>query len=597
MKALFLSSLNPSNINCWSGTLFFMFNALKKRHTVKWIGNDIIARVKHFHIIRCGQHSLFTPEHYAALFGEIISQIASESEYNVIIARDYFFISHLKSKIPIVYIGDTTFDLFKNYLKIGKTSFALLAEKIEQKAISNADIIIYSSEWAKENAVKHYGAEADKIKVIEFGANLSEDKIPEQVKMPEMDCCHLLFIGKDWQNKGGEKTYQTYLFLREKDLDCSLTIIGCNPAHLDTTDPHLHLISFINKLNEKDQERLDKIFRKTHFFILPTLFDCYGIVFCEACAYGIPSLAADIGGVHQVIKNGKNGYLLAPDSNPEEYAQLILKVWNNTPKYQQLRLSSRREFERRLNWNVWEQKINTVLNELIATSKKRPMETEKTEFYIPTYVINLKERKERKRHAIKEFEGREEFGINFIEACTHPIGAVGLWNSIVKIIKIAIEQDDDVILICEDDHYFTDYYSKEYLFENIFNAHEQGTDILSGGIGGFGYAVPVAKNRYWIDWLWCTQFIVVYKKFFQKILDYKFKDDDTADGVISQLSKNLMTLYPFISRQKEFGYSDITQRNKDNPNLITQHFERADAYLSAIHSVSTFYNYPDYFEK
>ena len=84
---------------------------------------------------------------------------------------------------------------------------------------------------------------------------------------------------------------------------------------------------------------------------------------------------------------------------------------------------------------------------------------------------------------------------------------------------------------------------------------------------------------------------MVYKKFFRKILDYEFKDDDTADGVISKLSDNLMTLYPFVSRQKEFGYSDITQSNKDNPNLITQHFDRAEAHLSAIHKVSNFYNY------
>lgn len=597
MKIFFLSSLNPNGLNYWSGTLFFIFNSLKKRHAVNWIGNDVIDNIKRYHVIQCGQNSPFIPECYAEFFGRMISQIISESNYDVIVARDYYFISHLKTNIPVIYIGDTTFDLFKDYLKISETPFALLAERIEQKAISNADLVVYSSEWAKESAVKHYGAEINKIKVIEFGANLPEKTIPKQITFPQMDACRLLFIGKNWQNKGGEKAYQTYLLLREKGLDCSLTIIGCNPAHLDTTDPHLHVIPFIDKSDEGEQRRLDEILRNTHFFILPTVFDCYGIVFCEACAYGIPSLAADVGGVHQIIRNGKNGYLLPHDANPQQYARLIFQLWNNPEEYRKLRLSSRQEFEERLNWNVWEQKINIMLNKLIATSKKTTMETKETGFYIPTYVINLKERKERKRHVVKEFEGREEFGINFVEACTHPIGAVGLWNSIVKIVKMAVEQEDDVILICEDDHYFTEHYSKEYLFENIFNAHEQGADILSGGIGGFGYAVPVAGNRYWVDWLWCTQFIVVYKKFFQKILDYKFKDNDTADGVISQLSNNLMTLYPFISRQKEFGYSDITQGNKDNPHLISQHFERADARLSAIHRVSTFYNYPDCFEK
>lgn len=266
MKVLFLSSLNPNNINYWSGTLFFIFNSLKKRHTVNWIGNDVIDNIKRYHVIQCGQNSPFIPECHAEVFGRMISQIISESNYDVIVARDYYFISHLKTNIPVIYIGDTTFDLFKDYLKISETPFALLAERIEQKAISNADLVVYSSEWAKESAVKHYGAEINKIKVIEFGANLPEKTIPKQITFPQMDACRLLFIGKNWQNKGGEKAYQTYLLLREKGLDCSLTIIGCNPAHLDTTDPHLHVIPFIDKSDEGEQRRLDEILRNTLFF-------------------------------------------------------------------------------------------------------------------------------------------------------------------------------------------------------------------------------------------------------------------------------------------------------------------------------------------
>lgn len=593
MKIAFLSSLNPFNINNWSGTLYYIFHSLKKAHSVEWVGKDVINYVKEYHIIHHGHSKPFILEQYAWFFGEILSmRFSKNQDYDIIIAPDYYFISNLKTQIPIVYIGDTTFNLFKDYLGVANTLFSNLADVIEQKAISKADCIIYSSEWAKKNAVNHYGANPNKIRVIEFGANLPEDIIPEQIPMPKTDCCNLLFIGRNWQNKGGEKAYQTYLSLRRRGFFCSLTIIGCNPAHLDTEDSQLHIIPFIDKSKKEDQQRLDKIFKNTHFFILPTIFDCYGIVFCEASAYGIPSLAADVGGVHQVVRNGKNGVLFSSDATPDKYARQISEIWTNPQRYQELRLSSRQEFEERLNWNTWEQKMNTVLNEL-SPSKKNSMKAEETEFYIPTYVINLKERIERKEHISKEFEGKTEFGVTFVEACTHTIGGVGLWNSIVKIIEQAVEEDDDVILICEDDHYFTEHYSKEFLFENIINAHEQGADILSGGIGGFGYAVPVAKNRYWVDWLWCTQFIVVYKKFFQKILDYEFKDDDTADGVISQLSNNLMTLYPFISKQKEFGYSDITQGNKDNPNLITQHFERTDAYLSAIHKISNFYNYND----
>lgn len=597
MNILFLSSLNPHNINNWSGTLFYLFKSLGINNTVHWFGNNLLDVSKQFHQVQRGYDIPFLPELYAEFIGNNLSiSLQKNSKYDLIIARDYFFISHLRTDLPIVYINDTTFDLLKDYLGVNCNYFEKVAEAIEQKAIKNADLLLYSSNWAKNNAINHYGENPDKIEVVEFGANLNTKDIPLHITMTNMDCCNLLFIGKDWEKKGGKKVYQTYLYLKERGIASSLTIIGCNPPHLDATDENLHIIPFIDKSKKEDKELLDKIFRKSHFLVHPTLFDCYGIVFCEASAYGIPSLAADVGGVHQVVINNKNGYLLSSKATSSDYAKKIFQLWKDPQKYQQLRISSRKEFENRLNWKVWGEKVSHLLEKLIE-KKQRTMKASKdgNEFYIPTYVINLKEREERKKHIISEFKNKPEFDITFVEACYHPIGAIGLWNSIVKVIKTAIKEDNDVILVCEDDHYFTEHYTKKYLFDNIVLAHEQGADILSGGIGGLGYAVPVSINRYWVDWFWCTQFIVIYKKFYQKILNYQFKDNDTADGVISKLSNNKMTLYPFISRQKEFGYSDITQGNKDNPHLITQHFEHAEAYLSGIHQVSNFYNYPNFY--
>jgi len=134
------------------------------------------------------------------------------------------------------------------------------------------------------------------------------------------------------------------------------------------------------------------------------------------------------------------------------------------------------------------------------------------DFYLPVYVINLKNRVERCNHIEEQFHEKPEFELTWIDAVEHSIGAVGLWQS--------------------DDHTFTPAYTKEYFLVNIIQANEQGSELLSGGIGGFGSAVPVSANRYWVDWFWSTQFIVVFKTLFQKILDYDFKDTDTADGVL-----------------------------------------------------------------
>ena len=66
-----------------------------------------------------------------------------------------------------------------------------------------------------------------------------------------------------------------------------------------------------------------------------------------------------------------------------------------------------------------------------------------------------------------------------IEAVEHPIGAVGLWQSMVKAVQMAEDNEDDIMIICEDDHTFTSAYSKTYLWANMIQANEQGSEVTS----------------------------------------------------------------------------------------------------------------------
>ena len=127
------------------------------------------------------------------------------------------------------------------------------------------------------------------------------------------------------------------------------------------------------------------------------------------------------------------------------------------------------------------------------------MGTNNSDFYLPVYVINLKERTERRQHIEEQFQGRVEFALHWIEAIEHSIGAVGLWQSMLKAVQTAIDKRDDIIIICEDDHIFTPAYNKDYLFANIIGANAQGSELLSGGVGGFGTAVPVTQIA--IGWI------------------------------------------------------------------------------------------------
>ncbi|WP_207513693.1 hypothetical protein [Longitalea luteola] len=180
---------------------------------------------------------------------------------------------------------------------------------------------------------------------------------------------------------------------------------------------------------------------------------------------------------------------------------------------------------------------------------------------IPTFVINLKKRTDRKEYILKEFDQRMEFDVTIVEAQEHKTGAIGLWNTLQIILQKQLTTGHDYIIVCEDDHQFTDAYSKERLFDAIAEVRSKNADLLCGGVSWFTDALPVSAGIFWVDIFSGFQFTVIFRQFFKTILEADFKDDDVTDLKIASLTENKFFTYPFISVQKGFGYSDVTNKN------------------------------------
>ncbi|THU40347.1 hypothetical protein FAM09_10795 [Niastella caeni] len=180
---------------------------------------------------------------------------------------------------------------------------------------------------------------------------------------------------------------------------------------------------------------------------------------------------------------------------------------------------------------------------------------------IPTFVINLKKRIERREHILKEFNQREEFDVTIVEAQEHKKGAMGLWNTVQSILQKQLNSAHEYIIICEDDHQFTDAYSKELLFSAIANVRAKNADLLCGGVSWFTDALAISESIFWVDKFSGFQFTVIFRHFFTTILHADFREDDVTDLKIASLAENKFFLFPFISVQKDFGYSDVTDKN------------------------------------
>lgn len=92
MNIAFLSSLNPSDIRNWSGTLYFMFQKLNESNDVTWIGGNIFEEAISYHEKNEELGIPFQPEKYSKIFGMMLSSQLQKESYDLIICRDYFFL-------------------------------------------------------------------------------------------------------------------------------------------------------------------------------------------------------------------------------------------------------------------------------------------------------------------------------------------------------------------------------------------------------------------------------------------------------------------------------------------------------------------------
>ena len=241
MKIAFLTRHDPTNINCWSGTLYHMYHKLKERHMVEIIGMEILPQFLFFTKDNFPTNFFIPADRNIQLLGRLLSERINLLNYDLIFLGDIFFILS-NIKIPYVLLSDMTYE--QNIIHYNKPDERNIESciNLEKRILGNAFRIIYCSEWIKRKTIDYYQIDPRKIDVVEFGANIPT---PTNYAVEiNMDICRLLFIGKDWERKGGDKMIQTYKILKKGGFPCSLTIIGSGNNEIDDDVEWYYRLSF-----------------------------------------------------------------------------------------------------------------------------------------------------------------------------------------------------------------------------------------------------------------------------------------------------------------------------------------------------------------
>ncbi|MFT3754056.1 MAG: glycosyltransferase family 4 protein [Paludibacter sp.] len=374
MKISYVTPYNALDIHNWSGSGFYIAKALENQNNqIDYVGNLEMKSTKIMSYKRRGYRKfnlkfdeyreISVAKHYAL---EAVRRIDPMSD--IIFSPGSVPIAFLNSNKPKVIYTDACFagiygfyDEYSNYCKESIRK----ANKIEQKALDNCDLAIYALDWAAQSVIDNYKVNPNKIKVVPFGANIDNyaTNNADLLATKDLSQLHMLFIGVDWARKGGDVVLKVVEALNNKGVNTTLHVVGI--PNLTVTSKYIQNYGFISKSTSEGKILMESLFKMCHFLFVPSIAEAYGLVFCEANAYGLPALSTNVGGICTIIKNNLNGMTFPLSYPVDKWSDYIYETFTNKQKYKQLCIDSLKQFEMRLNWNIAGKEVTSILKTLL----------------------------------------------------------------------------------------------------------------------------------------------------------------------------------------------------------------------------------------
>lgn len=380
LKIAYLTDYDPTDIHNWSGLGYYIAKTIEKYvGDVEYIGNLKTRRFLSYEFKRI-INKIFLKKHFirettpkvVESYAKEIKKRLNGKKFDLIFCPGTVPFAVLKTNIPIVFWADACqpglMDFYISKSKVSNESVKYGIE-LEKLSLDNSSLAIYASDWAASIAKNYHHIGPQKVKVVPFGANIEHNNTIQDiinfVERRSRDVCKLLFVGVDWTRKGGEIAFKTAEGLNKIGIKTELTIVGCKPEIEKPFPDFIKSLGFISKSTNEGQKRLNNLFEESHFLIVPSEAEAYGLVFCEANSFGVPAISRKLGGITSIIKDNINGITFDKNDSVKEYINYINNLICNYDAYKKLCISSFNEFKTRLNWDTAGQTVKNFIEEML----------------------------------------------------------------------------------------------------------------------------------------------------------------------------------------------------------------------------------------
>jgi glycosyltransferase involved in cell wall biosynthesis len=374
---LFAYQHNADDITVQSGRPYSILTELRMRKNVIKVSplNQSILRLSHplrWVYERFGTvYSADRERFYLRWLARQVESIAATHGCDAVFAPGSQVVSLLRSDVPIVFCADAPFgvmvDFYPGFSKVA-ARYRKRAFEQEAEAHARCAAAIYPSRWAADAAIRFHGAVPERTHVVPFGANVdapSTSAIDDMLDRRGSALVHALFIGRDWVRKGGDLAVEACRLARKAGREVILHEVGVPPRTVPA-ESFIVTHGLLDKRHAVHRTTLERLLSTCHVFLTPSRAEAYGMSFCEASAWAIPSLTTMVGGISTIVKNGVTGWTLSPEAGPAAYAEKLVEMTADSERYRSMAWRARHDYEARLNWSVFTDRLCGILDQVRA---------------------------------------------------------------------------------------------------------------------------------------------------------------------------------------------------------------------------------------
>jgi glycosyltransferase involved in cell wall biosynthesis len=210
----------------------------------------------------------------------------------------------------------------------------ILFRNLERLASRWCDKMVFISQPLIDWALRDRIARREKILKIYSGIELDQFKpVPEEEKKALKKAWGIReeapvvgMVSKLWEGKGHATLLQAFEGLKQEIPEAVLVIVGEGYLREKLADLVVRLGLKGSVLFTGFQMDVRRIIATFDVAVLPSFFEGMGRVLLEAMAMGKPVVASSVGGIPDLVQNGKNGLLVTPGSVSELKSGLLTLI-------------------------------------------------------------------------------------------------------------------------------------------------------------------------------------------------------------------------------------------------------------------------------